>query len=120
MDPEGEQAYLADSGSNTISVVDLKARREIAAIGAGEEPVAARLSPDGKTLVVADRRAGSVSLIDPGARRVRQVFDGCPGASDAVILPGFLQSVCRLLGRPSDHGDLPGPRGDARRPSRPG
>jgi YVTN family beta-propeller protein len=87
IDPKGELAYVANSGSNTISVVDLKARREIAAIGAGEEPVAARLSPDGKTLVVANRKANSVSLIDPAARRVRQVFEGCPGASDAVILP---------------------------------
>jgi YVTN family beta-propeller protein len=87
IDAKGELAYVADSGSNTISVVDLKARREIAAIGAGEEPVAARLSPDGKTLVVANRKASSVSIIDAAARRVRQVFEGCPGASDAVILP---------------------------------
>jgi DNA-binding beta-propeller fold protein YncE len=68
-------------------VIDLKARREIAAIGAGEEPVAARISPDGKTLAVANRKGNSVSLIDPAARQVRQVFEGCPGASDAVILP---------------------------------
>ena len=51
----GNLAYVANSGSNTISVLDLKARREIAVIGAGEEPVAARISPDGKTLVVANR-----------------------------------------------------------------
>ena len=87
IDPKGELAYVANSGSNTISVLDLKARREIAAIGAGEEPAAARLSPDGKTLVVANRGAGSVSLIDPVARRLRAVIEGCPGASDAVILP---------------------------------
>lgn len=87
IDAKGELAYVADSGSNTISVVDLKARREIAAIGAGEEPVAVRLSPDGKTLVVANRKANSVSIIDVAARRVRQVFEGCPGSSDAVILP---------------------------------
>jgi len=56
-------------------------------IGAGEEPVAVRIAPDGKTLAVANRKAGSVSLIDPANRKVRSVFDGCPGASDAVILP---------------------------------
>jgi hypothetical protein len=33
----------------------------IAQIGAGEEPVAARVAPDGKTLVVANRRGNSVS-----------------------------------------------------------
>jgi YVTN family beta-propeller protein len=87
IDSTGDLAYVANSGSNSVSVLDLKARREIAAIGAGEEPAAARLSPDNKTLVVANRRGNSVSLIDPETRRVRAIFTGCPGASDAVILP---------------------------------
>jgi YVTN family beta-propeller protein len=87
IDSTGDLAYVANSGSNTISVLDLKARREIAAIGAGEEPAAARLSPDNKTLVVANRHGNSVSLFDPATRRVRAIFTGCPGASDAVILP---------------------------------
>ena len=87
LDTAGELAYVANSGSNTISVLDLKARREIAAIGAGEEPLSARISPDGKTLVVANRRGNSISIIDPAERRVRTVFVGCPGASDAVVLP---------------------------------
>jgi YVTN family beta-propeller protein len=39
--PPGKLAYVANSGSNSISVVDLKTRREIAVLGAGEEPVAA-------------------------------------------------------------------------------
>jgi hypothetical protein len=56
-------------------------------MGAGEVPVAARISPDGKTLVVANRGGNSVSLIDPLAKTLRAVFAGCPGASDAVILP---------------------------------
>jgi YVTN family beta-propeller protein len=78
---------VANSGSNAISVVDLKARREIALIGAGEEPVFTRLSPDGKTLAVANRHGNSVTLIDPASRTVRAVFEGCPGAADAVIMP---------------------------------
>jgi YVTN family beta-propeller protein len=87
LDPKSDLAYVANSGSNTVSVLDLKARREIGVIGVGEEPVAARLSPDGKTLVTANRRGNSVSLIDPATRTIRAVFEGCPGASDAVILP---------------------------------
>jgi YVTN family beta-propeller protein len=91
IDPAGNLAYVANSGSNTVSVIDLAARREIAVVGAGEEPVAARVSADGKTLVVANRRGNSVSLFDigpaPTSPRVRQVVEGCPGASDAVILP---------------------------------
>jgi YVTN family beta-propeller protein len=83
IDPSGERAYVANSGSNTVSVIDLKARREIAV----EVPVAIRISPDGKTLVVANRSGNSVSLIDPATGTLRAVFSGCPGASDAVILP---------------------------------
>ena len=87
IDPTGGLAYVANSGSNTISVLDLKARREIAAIGAGEEPVAARLSPDGK------RPRGLRGL----PRRL-----GCRHP------PRFLQSFRGLLGRPPDHGHRPG------------
>src|ERR1039458_4604707 len=91
LDPAGALASVANSGSNTISVLDLNVRREIAQIGAGEEPIAVRISPDGKTLVVANRRGNSVSLIDPAprppAQSARQVFEGCPGATAAVILP---------------------------------
>ena len=83
----GDRAYVANAGSNTISVLDLKARREIATIGAGEEPVEALPAPDGKTVVVPNRRGNSVSLVDPAARGVRAYFEGCPGASDAVVLP---------------------------------
>ena len=85
--PKSDLAYVANSGSNTLSVLDLKARREIGVIGVGEEPVAVRLSADGKTLVAANRRGNSVSIIDPASRTIRAVFEGCPGASDAVILP---------------------------------
>ncbi len=87
LDAAGDRAYVANAGSNTISVLDLKARREIATIGAGEEPAEARPSPDGKTVVVPNRRGNSVSLVDPALRTVRAYFEGCPGAADAVVLP---------------------------------
>lgn len=87
LDAPHELAYVPNAGSNTVSVVDLNARREIAQIGVGEEPVEARVAPDGKTIVVPNRRGNSVSLVDPESRRVRAYFGGCPGAADAVILP---------------------------------
>jgi YVTN family beta-propeller protein len=84
---DGSLAYVANAGSNSISVLDLKTRREIAQFGAGEEPVSARISPDGKTLVAANQKGNSVSILDPTSGKVRAVFEGCPGAADAVILP---------------------------------
>lgn len=117
LDSTGDRAYIANSGSNTISVLDLKARREIATIGAGEEPVEARPAPDGKTLVVPNRRGNSVSLVDTAAGRVRAYFEGCPGALDAVVLPdsskafvacsGGHQVMAIGLAKPDAHPALP-------------
>jgi YVTN family beta-propeller protein len=84
---DGALAYVANEGSNSISVLDLKTRREIAQIGAGEEPVSVRISPDGKSLVAANRKGNSVTILDPSTGKIRAVFEGCPGADDAVILP---------------------------------
>jgi YVTN family beta-propeller protein len=103
IDATGALAYVANSGSNSVSVLELKTRREVAQIQTGEEPVALRISPDGKTLVVANHRGNSVTIADlnnlsslaspvdlrrrPSTRSVRATIDGCPGASDVVILP---------------------------------
>jgi YVTN family beta-propeller protein len=110
VDAAGGRAYVANSGSNTVSVIDLDRRREIAVAGTGEQPGLARISPDMRTLVVTNRGSGSVSIfaiapyelpgghVLPGlpakpkpsadpAPHLRAAFSGCPGATDAVILP---------------------------------
>ena len=98
VDPTGDLAYVANSGSNTLSVLDLKARREVAQIGVGEAPVALRISSDSKSVVVANRDGNSLSVIDPATRKVRTVFEGCPGASDVVILPDSSKAFAACSG----------------------
>ena len=89
--PDGKRAYVPNSASNTVSVIDLDTRREIAAVATGEAPGIARVSPDNRTLIVTNRAAGSVSVysIQPDDNThpltLRESFDGCPGATDAVI-----------------------------------
>jgi YVTN family beta-propeller protein len=83
----GTVAYVANSGSNTVSVIDLTSRRETAQLAAGDNPVFVRLAPDGKTLVVANQHENSVTIIDALTGKVRASFAGCPGASQVVILP---------------------------------
>lgn len=62
VDAAGHRAYVANSGSNTVSVIDLDRRREIGVAGTGEQPGLARISPDMRTLLVTNRRGGSVSI----------------------------------------------------------
>ncbi len=97
VDPSGHRAFVANSGSNTVSVLDLDHRREIAVAGTGEQPGLARISPDGRSLVVSNRGSSSVSIfnvdpyvVDAPAKQplhLRTAFPGCPGATDAAILP---------------------------------
>ena len=87
VDAQGRRAYVANSKSNDVSVLDLQARREIAVIGVGAAPSLARIAPDGDSLVVSNRVRGTVSIVDPHMFKVRSTFSGCPGATDIAILP---------------------------------
>ena len=105
VDAVGEFAYVANTGSNTVSVLDLKARREIALIGTGEGPSEARISVDRKTLIVSNRIGDSVSILDVAAAgqsaptaHLRRVIEGCPGASDIVILPDSSKAFVACTG----------------------
>jgi YVTN family beta-propeller protein len=87
VDAQGDRAYVANSGSNNVSVLDLALRRVIGVVGAGEAPGVARIANDGKTLVISNRASGSVSIADARSFKVRSSFDHCPGATDVIILP---------------------------------
>ena len=101
VDPSGHRAFVANSGSNTVSVIDLDQRREIDVAGTGEQPGLVSISPDGRSLVVTNRGSGSASIYQvtpytdaaPTGKqpahilRLRTAFPGCPGATDATILP---------------------------------
>lgn len=88
--PSGDLAYVANSGSNSVSILDLKTRREVAVAGTGEAPGLARIAPNGKSLIVTNRTGNSISIFQTDGSRIphiRKVIEGCPGATDAVILP---------------------------------
>jgi YVTN family beta-propeller protein len=90
--PDGKRAYVANSGSNTVSILDLEKHREIAVAATGEQPGVARISDDNRSLVVTNRGSGSVSVYSVSASEnhpltFRNAYPGCPGATDAVILP---------------------------------
>ena len=62
-------AFVTNAGDDTVSVVDLGARKAVATVGTGRYPHGLRLSPDGGELYIANVLDGSVSVIDVGERR---------------------------------------------------
>ncbi|HTJ29983.1 MAG TPA: YncE family protein [Acidobacteriaceae bacterium] len=90
VDPAGDVAYVANSGSNTVSVIDLTARREMEAVPVGNGPGEARIAPDGKSLVVSNRLDNSVTVLGPNGGnhdwKVRATLNGCPGATAIAVM----------------------------------
>lgn len=52
--PDGNRLYVCNRFQNDVSVIDLKARKEIARVPVVREPVAAAITSEGQTLVVAN------------------------------------------------------------------
>lgn len=72
------QAWTADAGSGTVTVVDLRARRVRGQIEVGGVPMGLALTPDEKTLFVATRTTNMVVAVDAVTNRVRRNI-GVPG-----------------------------------------
>jgi YVTN family beta-propeller protein len=67
VDQSGERAFVTNAGDNTVSVVNLAAKKLIATIGTGRYPHGLRMSPDGREVYVANVADGTLSVIDAGS-----------------------------------------------------
>ena len=63
-DSTGQLAYVTDAETHSVVVADLRDMRVTGRIPVGAYPHGLRLSPDGRTLAVANMRSGTVSLVD--------------------------------------------------------
>lgn len=79
------QAWTADSGSGTVSVIDLRNRRQIGSVDVGGVPMGIALSPDEKTLYVGTRTGNAVVVVDAVTNTVRRRI-GVPGQPSRVIV----------------------------------
>jgi YVTN family beta-propeller protein len=84
--PDGHRAYVANSGSDNVSVLDLDHRAVVATLHVGRSPGLARVSPDGSTVVVTNRADNSVSIIDAAHLVVRSAINLCIHPEDVAIL----------------------------------
>jgi YVTN family beta-propeller protein len=73
--PDGLRAYVANSESASISVVDLQQMETIGFITVGVSPTDTAITPDGKLLLVANQGSDTVSVIDTSAQKVSAVIE---------------------------------------------
>jgi YVTN family beta-propeller protein len=97
------EAFVANSGSSTVSVVDWTrgGYGVVATIPVGPEPRGCALTPDGNTLFVASFTAGTVSVIDTHSKKVHSTIQvgGNPWAiaidNDRVFVTDFFARLIK-------------------------
>jgi len=90
--PDGKTLYVCNRFDNNVSVIDLKAKRELGAVSVSREPVAAALTLDGKRLFVAnqlpagpadgDYAAAAISVVDVPLRKTIKDISLPNGSTD--------------------------------------
>ena len=63
-------AYVADSGSNLVSVIDTTANNVVATVGVGDAPQGVAITPDGTRVYVTNSNDSTVSVISTASKTV--------------------------------------------------
>jgi YVTN family beta-propeller protein len=94
LSPDGARAYVADTTSNGVSVIDTATQQVIKTVRVGIEPVSLAVRPDGNQVWVSNHVSDSVSVIDtqPGSPTLHQVV-GTVQSLDAVGATSFDEPV---------------------------
>lgn len=112
LSPDGTRLYVCHRFENDVSVIDLEARKEIARVPAVRDPIAAAITPDGQTLVVANHLplartddpyggevCAAVTVVDTRTLRVQHVAlpHGSSGLRGIRVAPDGRHAVVTHL-----------------------
>jgi YVTN family beta-propeller protein len=90
-------AYVANCGDGTISVIDLKARKETKGIQIGGVPMGLALAADGRTLFATKRTADGVAVIDTQAGKITRMIEIRGQPVRAQLTPDERQLLVTLI-----------------------
>ena len=80
-------AYVANLGSNTVSVVDVASQTVVATIAVGDNPDGVATTPDGTRAYVANFLSDNVSVIDTATNTVASTIDVGSGPVGIAVSP---------------------------------
>ncbi len=91
--PDGNRVYTTASGNNTLLAIDVKSRAIVARAATGREPVLAHVTPDGKSVLVVNRRDGSLGIHDATTLALRGSVSVVPQPADVAPEAHGLQAI---------------------------
>ncbi|RVW06371.1 YncE family protein [Rhodococcus spongiicola] len=97
--PDGNRAYVANMGDDTVSVIDTSTNTETTTIDVGNGPRAVAFTPDGTRAYVTNQNDNSVSVIDTVANTVTITINVGGAPEGVTITPdGTRAYVTNYLG----------------------
>jgi YVTN family beta-propeller protein len=85
---DGRLAYVANSGADTLSVIDVATGTETAAVEVGSSPQNVVVSADGRSAYVTSPRSGSVTVVDLTTNLVTRTLSVQGSPVDLAIAGG--------------------------------
>jgi YVTN family beta-propeller protein len=85
--PSGDAVYVANSGSNTVSVISSPTNSVVATIAVGNKPMFVAISPDGTTAFVSNSQDNTVSVISTASHTVTQTVPVGPAPFGLAVKP---------------------------------
>jgi YVTN family beta-propeller protein len=85
--PGGRIAWVSDSGSGAVSVVNLASGAVEAVIPTGKNTQGSMLSPDGNRVFVSNMESNSISVIDAETRRIEGEIQTGTGPARVLFTP---------------------------------
>src|ERR1700682_2117405 len=83
---DGNRVYTAASGSDVVVAIDCQTRAVVARGRTGHEPVLARATPDGKSVLVVNRRDGSLGIHDAATLALHGSEPGVAQPDDGAVM----------------------------------
>jgi YVTN family beta-propeller protein len=99
-DHDATRAYVTTSGNNNVTAIDTRTHQIIATAKTGKEPVLARITPDGKSLLVANRADNTISIHDAITLQLRTAIPVVEKPEDLAILPDNSLAFVRSASEP--------------------
>jgi DNA-binding beta-propeller fold protein YncE len=94
---DGSKAYIGVSGNDSVLAIDCESHAIIARARTGREPVLARASPDGRTVLVVNRAEATLGIHNAKSLALQTKVRVAPQPEDVAVLPD--SSVAFVLSR---------------------
>ena len=93
--PNGTRVYVANTGSNTVSVIDTtKNYQVVGTVAVGSAPTAVAVSPTGAQVYVANRTSNTISVIDTRRNTLATSITVGSQPSSVAVSPDGKRPLC--------------------------